>query len=90
MEQSNIIVTELTAKWKNIKIKVVGNHPHTGAIATFQRFDRARALQKIGMVFKRDDTGTEFFVFDGSNIEIETVQHIPLSQKKLLLKGFKP
>lgn len=67
MEKSN----EKSHKWEKLeggtKVKITGDHPHTGADATFIHRDKTSLGD--GNLFERDDTGEKFFVFDSQNVK---------------------
>jgi len=49
------------------KALIIGKHPHAGTLAVC--LGREYALNRLGLVFKREDTGEEFFVFEGFHIK---------------------
>jgi hypothetical protein len=49
------------------KALIVGNHPHEGEKATCNGANTAAG--RWGLIFKSDDNGEEFYVFDPQNVK---------------------
>ena len=62
MEKPERIKTRFDGKQAMVVDK---EHPHFSAIDTSMGVEFVGTLNKYGMVFKRIDTGEEFFVFNG-------------------------